>query len=121
MIESMVTIETILMMFFIQVMTVFFADISGAADTLKSLVKYIFTKGKMKDSNYILKPFDCSLCLCFWGNIIYLLCTSNFTLPYLAIVCILCTFTGLLKDCILLIEDIARKVINIIYKYFIDK
>lgn len=32
-----------------------------------------------------IKPFTCSLCMSFWCGIIYLLCTGNFTIPYLAI------------------------------------
>ena len=63
----------------ISAIVVFIVDISGAVDSLKSGLKRILTKGVMKDSDYSLKPIDCSLCMTFWSGIIYLLCTGNFT------------------------------------------
>jgi hypothetical protein len=113
--------NVILDLFFIQVIFVFITDITDFPSNVKKGISWVLTKGKIVKDDYRLHLLDCSLCQIWWSGIIYLFCTSNFTLPYLAIVCLLCTFTGLLKDCILLIEDIARKVINIIYKYFIDR
>ena len=63
----------------ITAIVVFIVDISGAVDSLKSGLKWILTKGKMKNSDYQLKPLDCSLCMTFWSGIIYLLITNNFT------------------------------------------
>lgn len=104
----------------IALIVVFIVDISGAIDSLKSGIKWVLTKGKMSNSDYRLKPFDCSLCTTFWVGIIYLLCTSNFTLPYFAFVCLLACFSGLLKSTILLVEDIITKIIQLIYKHLID-
>lgn len=95
---------------------VFIVDISGAVDSLKSGLKWILTKGKMKNSDYQLKPLDCSLCMTFWSGIIYLLITNNFTLPYLAFVCLLACFSGVIKTSILLVEDILIKITQLIYK-----
>ena len=100
----------------IAAIVVFIVDISGAVDSLKSGLKWILTKGKMKNSDYQLKPLDCSLCLTFWSGIIYLLITNNFTLPYLAFVCLLACFTGVIKTSILLVEDILIKITQLIYK-----
>ena len=113
-------INTILSLLFITVICVFIIDISGAVDSLKSGLKWIFTKGKMKGSDYRLKPIDCSLCASFWIGIIYLLIIGKFTLFYLTMVCLFACFSGLIKDSILLIEDIVRKIIQLIYK-LIDK
>lgn len=105
----------------IAIIVVFIVDISGAIDSLKSGIKLVLTKGKMKNSDYRLKPIDCSLCLNFWCSLIFLLCIGEFTLPYIACVCIICCFLGFIKNAILLVEDMLNKTIQIIYKYFIDK
>ena len=100
----------------IAAIVVFIVDISGAVDSLKSGLKWILTKGKMKDSDYRLKPFDCSLCQIFWCGIIYLLVIGEFTLPYFAFVCLLACFSGIIKNSILLVEDIITTIIQLIYK-----
>lgn len=96
--------------------TVFIVDISGAIESFKSGLKWLLTKGKMKNSDYVLKPIDCSLCMTFWIGIAYLLITSNFTLPYLGFVCLLACFANLIKSSILLVEDVLVTIINLIYK-----
>lgn len=113
----MVIVNLILIAF----ICVFIVDISGAIDSIKSGIKWVLTKGKMTNSDYMLKPFDCSLCMTFWSGLIYLIIIGQFTFPYVAIVCLLCTFCGLIKSSILLVEDIITKIINLIYKYFIDR
>lgn len=100
----------------ISAIVVFIVDISGAVDSLKSGLKWILTKGKMNNSDYRLKPIDCSLCQIWWCGIIYLLCTGNFTLPYLAFVCLLSAFAEILKNSILLLKDIITTIIQLIYK-----
>ena len=112
--------KTILSLLLIQLIVVFIVDISGAVDSLKSALKWILTKGAMSNSNYILKPFDCSLCCTFWATLIYLLCTNQFTLPFIAVGCILAAFTHLTKSLIILVEDSVVAVTQFIYKKFID-
>lgn len=114
-------INVILNLFIIAVIVVFIVDISGAIDSLKSGIKWILTKGKMKDSNYVIKPIDCSLCMTWWCGLIYLLIIGQFTLKYIAIVCIISTFVEIIKSSILLIEDTITKIIQLIYKYVIDR
>lgn len=99
---------------------VFIVDISGAVESFKSLLKWLLTKGKMKDSNYILKPVDCSLCQIFWCGLAYLLFTGNFTIPYIGFVCLLSYFSDILKSAILLVGDVIKTVYKLIYK-LIDK
>lgn len=104
----------------IAVIVVFIVDISGAIDSLKTALKWLLTKGKMKDSNYILKPFDCSLCMIFWCGLVYLLITGNFTITYVGFVCLLACFSDILKNAILLVEDIIKTIYKLFYK-LIDK
>lgn len=104
----------------ISLIVVFIVDISGVVDNLKSGIKWLLTKGKMSGSEYRLKPLDCSLCMIFWICLIYLLIIGKFTLPYIAFTCLLATFSAILKNTILLLEDIINKIIQLIYK-LIDK
>lgn len=104
----------------IAAVVVFIVDISGAVDSLKTALKWLLTKGKMKDNNYILKPFDCSLCMVFWVGLAYLLFTGNFTIPYIGYVCLLACFSEILKNTILLVEDIIKTIYKLIYN-LIDK
>lgn len=113
-------LNTILALFLIQVIVVFIVDISGAVDSLKTALKWIITKGRFSDPNYVLKPFDCSLCMTFWCTLCFLLCTSQFTLVNIAVACMLAAFTGLTKNAIILVEDLVTKVNQLIYKYIID-
>lgn len=71
----------------------------------------------MTNSDYRLKPIDCSLCMTFWIGIIYLLIVNEFTLPYFGFVCLLACFSNLIKSSILLVEDIFTKIIQFIYKF----
>lgn len=103
-------------LFLIAFIIVYIVDISGAVDSLKTGLKWLITKGKMKDNNYTLKPFDCSLCLTFWVGLIYLLIIRKFTLPYIAVVCLLSAFSNILKNTILLLEDLFIKLQRVIYK-----
>lgn len=112
--------NTILSLLLIQVIVVFIVDISGAIESLKSGLKWLLTKGKMSSSNYILKPFDCSLCCTWWTCLIYLLCVGKFTIPYIAFVAFQCTFCAQIKDTILVVGDLCTKFIRLIYKHLID-
>ena len=106
----------ILNLFLITLIVVFIVDVSGAIDSFKSGLKFVLTKGKMSNSNYRLKPFDCSLCTSFWACLIYLIVINHFTIPYISCVCLLSASTGLLKDFWYLCEDIIKSIIKIFYK-----
>lgn len=114
-------INAILALFLIQVIVVFIVDISGAADSLKTAIKWVLTKGKFTNPDYRLKPFDCSLCMTFWSTMTYLLCTNQFTLPLIAVGCLLAAFAGLTKNAIILVEDSITRVIQLIYEKIIDR
>lgn len=109
---NMVLIELVLLAYIV----VMIVDISGAIDSLKSGLKWLMTKGKMNNSDYRLKPIDCSLCMTFWVGIIYLLIHGIFCVKYVAFVLLLACFTEVIKSSILLVKDIAITIINWIYK-----
>lgn len=91
-------------------------DISDWPSTVKKTISYILTKGKLTKTEYRLHLVDCSFCQIFWCGIIYLLVIGEFTLPYLAFVCLLACFSGIIKNSILLVEDIITTIIQLIYK-----
>ena len=91
-------------------------DISDWPTTVKKVISHIITKGKINKTEFRLHLVDCSFCQFFWSGIIYLLITNNFTLPYLASVCLLSCFTGVIKTSILLVDDILIKITQLIYK-----
>lgn len=114
-------IKTLFDLLCIAIIIVIITDISDWVETVKKTISYILTKGKIVKTQFRLHLVDCSFCQIFWCGLIYLLVTSNFTLMYVAIVCLLSAFAGLIKNGILLVEDIVTKIIQLIYKHIIDR
>ena len=112
--------NTLLTLLLIQVIAVCYV-MSGFPDSLKSGIKWVITKGKMSSSNYSLKPFDCELCTCFWLCIIYLLCTTQLTIPYIAAALILAIMTSATEQIIVMTKDLITAFINVVYKHVIDR
>lgn len=73
---------------FINIAVVYLIDQSGGMDSLKSLIKRLLTNGKMKGSDYSLKPFDCSKCMTFWVSIGYLLFIGELSIFTFMITCL---------------------------------
>lgn len=101
-------------LFLIGVICVIIIDISGVIDSIKSAIKRLFTKGKMSDPNYSLKPLDCSFCCCWWSGLIYLIITNTLSLWMITYVLLISFMTPVIKDVLLLVRD---KLILLI-KYF---
>lgn len=102
----------------ISIILVYITDITDFPDNIKKGIKWVLTKGKMSGSDYRLHLIDCSRCQLWWAGIIYLLCTGNFTLPYLVVVAILSCFASVIKDAIILLKDVLVKINQVIYKIF---
>lgn len=96
----------------IQFIVVFIVDLSGFIPNIKSFVSRLLTKHEF---NFSLKPFDCSLCLTFWVGIIFVLVTSQFTIPVLFYICILSFFTPVTNLILINIKDILLSILNKIY------
>ena len=105
----------------IQLILVFIIDLSGAMTSLKSLISKWLTKGAMQSSNYSLKPLDCSLCMTWWVELIYLLIVHSFTLPFIAFTALLAFLTPVSKDALITGKDILTWIINQINKITIWK
>jgi len=93
---------------------VFIVDLSGAIDTLKLLISRLITNNKIKSTNFELKPFDCSLCSCWWAGLIYLICTNNFTFTFIAFVALLAFLTNVFANILLIMKDSILTLLKII-------
>lgn len=98
-------ISVILSLFLIQVIVCCIVDISGIIDSLKWLIWKLFCKGIGKPENITLKPIDCSCCMTFWSGLVYLICTGNITLPYLAILLLFAVLASNTTGFILTLKD----------------
>ena len=112
-------ITTIINLILIQAIICYIVDISGVMDSIKSLINRLIFKGKANPLSIRVKPFDCSLCMMFWVGNVTILLQNNFTLPYIALVCLLSMtasdMTGLLrwgKDVLVKIQDLLYKLIG---------
>lgn len=97
--------------FCITAITVLVIDIFKFWDNFSSEIIYYLTKGKIRKS-IDLKPFNCSLCLSHWVNLIVLIATGFFTIPNYLYIILLSFFTGILGAIFLLVENIVYKLIN---------
>lgn len=107
---------TIFNLFLIAVITVCIIDLSGFVGTLKSALNKLLTRGKLSNSDYQLKPFDCSLCMTFWIGLIYLIIYHQLTLLNISILLLIAVSTPIINDVIRLIQDLITRIINIIYR-----
>ena len=99
---------------FIQIIVCFIIDLSGFIQSLEEGLSKL-----LKFKCVIPKPFSCSLCSGFWINLIYLIITHNFTLPYVVFVAIISFFSknisGFLRwsqEALVKIEDLLYKIIR---------
>lgn len=107
--------QTLINIFLIEVIIVFVIDLSGAVDGLIiPTIKRLLRVPSNKDIS--IKPFDCSLCLTFWIGLLYLIFTGYFTPVYMASVCVLSFLSPVIKDTLILVNDISHFVIELIYK-----
>ena len=99
-------------LFLITCILVFGIDCTDFPSSVKKVISYIFTKGRIITDNYELRPFLCSLCATFWCGLIYLLVTGQMGIVGVAYVCLMAYSTRVLKDIFQLIEDILLTVIK---------
>lgn len=104
-------LDVLLDLFFIQLIWVIIADLSGFNDTWKSIIKLILTKGKMSDPNY--PGFNlCSLCLTWWSCLLYLIITGNLTLMWIAVSLLISFFTGITRTILIQLNDLLTCLIT---------
>lgn len=61
---------------------------------------------------------QCSLCASFWIGLFYIFITNQLTFPMFGYVCLLSFLTPVIKDMLILIRDIATKLIEWLSKPF---
>lgn len=102
---------TILHMLLISIIVCFIIDCSGFIHSMKELILNKGFKLKTTDANALrLRPFDCSLCMTFWTNIIYLFITNSFSLANLTIVCLLALFASNISGLLMTLKDYLAKL-----------
>lgn len=94
------------------VIIVYILDISGFGYDAKTFISKILTKGKINTANYSFKPFLCSRCMTFWLGLIWIIVTKEFSLITLSFCFLLSWLTFVIKDLMILIEDLWTKIIN---------
>lgn len=99
----------------LQMIVVFLIDLSGGVTTIKHILSYILTKGKIVSDDFTIPLISCSLCVFFHLGWISLLLTSSFTMSNFLIVCILAYLTPVTKDILFIIKELLLKLINYPY------
>lgn len=101
-------------MILIVVFTVSVIDLSGIITSIKKgLAKWL----KVKDYTQIQLPLiQCSLCMSFHIQWIYLLIVGQFTMGYLTLAIIFSLFTPQIGDIITLVKEIITNITDKIYK-----
>lgn len=100
-------------MILIQLIIVILIDCSDLPITIKKTISFLLTKGKIKSANFQFHLADCSFCIQWWANFVYLLYIGKFIIPYIALALFLSFMTPITKDLLFLIKNI---IINIIFK-----
>lgn len=91
----------------ITLLMVFIIDLSGFIDEIETtLSKWL--KGKVR----IPKPFNCSLCMSWWVNLIYLLCVGKFTLPYIALIALFAFLTPVFALLFIWLRETLNSILN---------
>lgn len=109
-------LQTITYLILINIITVIVIDGTDFPSTLKKALTYIFTKGKAATDNYRFHLFDCSLCVCWWLSILYVIFTGSFSIPMIAICLLSALFTKQTLSILLFIQDLVDTIINILNK-----
>lgn len=99
----------ILQILMINIILCFIIDISGIIDTFKGWIwKWLFKDKTYRE--YRLKPFDCSLCMCFWAGLIWLIAQGEFTLFNIMTVCLLAALTEQITNAIILFKQLIARL-----------
>lgn len=96
----------------IAVFCVIVIDLSGFIDNIEDLIsKWMGVKCKIP------KPFSCSLCSSWWLSLIYVFIAYGFNFYLIVFSIVIAYMTPVIKDLLILLKDIAIKMINLLYKW----
>ena len=97
---------------YITILVVFLVEFSGIIDTLKgALGKWLKCRVER------LRPLDCSLCMVWWCNLLYIAIVGQFSLGNILLCAISALFADKVAELLSLIRDLISKAINQIYKH----
>ena len=82
-----------------------------------SSVKSLLTRGKFRNPIQI-KPFNCSTCMSFWSNLIYILIMGKFSIFMIVYILLLSWSAPLINSIFTLLKNLFLKLINIIANKF---
>ena len=99
----------------INLVVILVIDISGFITTFKHKLSRLLTKDKISTTEFRMRPFDCSFCMTFWCLLAYVVYTQQFTFITVFYIVVITHFTDVTKQVLLLLKDIAVKIINTIY------
>ena len=99
-------INTILDLLFLTIIVCYIEDCSGFIQSVKRQFLRKVMKMNNPDASMLkIPPFDCSRCMSFYTNLIYLLIVGKFTLPYIALVSFLSLISSNISGLLLTIKD----------------
>lgn len=78
-----------------------------------STIKSILTKGKFRNPIQI-KPFNCSTCMSFWTNLIYIIIIGNFSIFMIGYILLLSWSAPIISSVLTLLKNAIIKFINIL-------
>ena len=96
---------------FIQIIVCYIIDLSGFIQSIEEGLSKL-----LKFKCVIPKPFSCSLCSGWWINLVYLIITHNFTLPYVVFVAIISFFSKNISGFLRWIQELLVKIEDLLYK-----
>ena len=103
--------SVLLNVIFIQIIVCYIIDLSGVIQSLEGGLSKWF-----KFKCVIPRPWSCSQCSGWWINLIYLIITHNFTLPYVVFVAIISFFSKNISGFLRWIQEALVKLECMLYK-----
>ena len=82
-----------------------------------SSVKSLLTKGKFRNPINI-KPFNCSTCMSFWTNLIYIIIMGKFSIFMIGYILLLSWSAPLINSIFTLLKNIFIKLTNTLANLF---
>ena len=103
--------SVLLNVIFIQIIVCYIIDLSGVIQSMEEGLSKL-----LKFKCVIPRPWSCSQCSGWWINLIYLIITHNFTLPYVVFVALVAFFSKNISGILRWIQELFVKIEDILYK-----
>ena len=94
---------------FLAILAVYLCDLCGVMDTIKTALGK-----KLGITLKRLPPLDCSLCMSWWFQLVYLLCIGECTIANLAIIAVVSFMSYPIGQLLILIRETLLALIRII-------